>query len=99
MSRQLKVGQFAKSTSKGKKYMTRVDLGNGKTKIIHFGDLKHEHFKDSTGLGLFSHLNHGDKIRQEKYKKRASKIKDKNGNYTYLDKTKSNYYSYNFLWS
>ena len=94
----LKIGEFAKSTNKNKKYMVKVETGEGKTKIVHFGDILYEHYKDSTGLGLYSNMDHNDKQRRELYRARASKIKDKSGNFTYLDKTKANYYSYNYLW-
>jgi len=49
------------STKKNKKLMVEV---NGK--IIHFGQLPYQHFKDLTGL-LPKSLNHGDKKRQKSY--------------------------------
>lgn len=98
IAKELKVGEFAKSTNKNKKYMVKVDIGDGKTKIVHFGDALYEQYKDSTGLGLYSHMDHNDKTRRELYRARASRIKDKSGNFTYLDKTKPNYYAYNYLW-
>lgn len=70
------------SNAKNKKFYT---IYQGKK--IHFGDNRYEDF-----------LQHGDKKRRELYRARASKIKDKKGNYTYLDKTKPNYYSYHILW-
>ena len=86
--------QFAKSTLKGKKYM--LVAPNGKT--IHFGSLSNEHYKDSTGLGLYTHLNHNDEKRRKSYLARAKGIKNKNGNLTYKNKNSSNYYSIRYLW-
>ena len=86
--------QFSKSTRKGKKYMVVV---NGKT--IHFGDSSMQQFKDSTGLGLYTHLNNNDETRRKSYLARAKGIKDKNGNLTWKNKNSANYYSVKFLWS
>ena len=86
---------FKKSTRKGKKYM--VVAPNGKT--IHFGSLSNEQYRDTTGLGLYTHLNHNDEKRRASYLARAKGIKDKNGNLTYKNKNSANYYSYKFLWA
>jgi len=83
------------STSKHKKYMVKTPKG----KIIHFGDKRYEHFKDTTGLGKYSNLNHNDKKRRENYCKRAKGIKDGKGNPTYNNKESPNYYSMKYLWS
>tara|TARA_E500000178_G_C16981471_1_gene736006 strand:+ start:747 stop:1016 length:270 start_codon:yes stop_codon:yes gene_type:complete len=83
------------STSKYKKYMVKTPKG----KIIHFGDKRYEHFKDTTGLGKYSNLNHNDKKRRENYCKRAKGIKDGKGNLTYNNKESPNYYSMKYLWS
>ena len=85
--------EFKKSTRKGKKYMVYYN-----NKWIHFGDSRMEHFRDSTGLNLYSHLNHVEPIRQKSYLARAKGIKNKAGKLTYLDKNSPNYYSINFLW-
>lgn len=83
------------STSKYKKYMVKTPKG----KIIHFGDKRYEHFKDTTGLGKYSNLNHNDKKRRENYCKRAKGIKDGKGKSTYNNKESPNYYSMKYLWS
>lgn len=57
--------EFKRSTRKYKKYMVRV--GN---EWIHFGDTRYEHYRDNTGLGIYSHLNHGDEKRRKNYKAR-----------------------------
>jgi hypothetical protein len=88
------MSEFRKSTHKGKKYMVYYN-----NKWIHFGDNTMEHYKDSTPLKLYSHLNHNDKKRQKNYLSRAKGIKDKQGNLTYNNKNSSNYYSIKYLWT
>jgi len=66
-----------------KKYMVTLKNGNN----IHFGDPR---YKD--------YLTHQDWKRRRLYRKRASKIKDKNGNLTYKDKNSANFWSYHLLW-
>lgn len=89
--------EFKKSTRKDKKYMVKV--GN---KWIHFGAIVNgkpmEQYKDSTGLGLYSKYDHGDKERRKRYLARAKGIKNKQGKLTWKDKESSNYYSIRFLW-
>lgn len=85
--------EFRKSTKKNKKYDVYHD-----GKWIAFGDVFSEQFKDSTGLGLYSHMDHGDFKRREAYRKRASGIKNGKGELTYKDKNSPNYWSYHFLW-
>ena len=70
------------SNRMNKKYM--VTLKNGKK--IHFGDDRYEDY-----------LTHQDTKRRTQYRKRASKIKDKNGKLTYKDKN-SAIWSYHLLW-
>ena len=86
--------KFLKSPLKNKKY--RVISPQGK--IIDFGDIRYEHYKDQTGLNLYFNLNHNDDKRRRLYRLRASKIKNKNGELTYKNPEYANYYSYNFLW-
>ena len=71
------------SNHKNKKYM--VTLKNGDK--IHFGDNRYEDF-----------LFHNNWKRRVNYRKRASKIKDKDGNLTYKDKNSANVWSYHLLW-
>jgi hypothetical protein len=84
-----------KSTAKNKKYSVYV-MKDGKKKLIHFGQLPYQHFKDK--IGLYKNLDHNDKERRKRYLKRAKGITDKNGNLTYKDKNSSNYYAIKFLW-
>ena len=71
------------SNRMNKKYM--ITLKNGKK--IHFGDDRYEDY-----------LTHLDRKRRTQYRKRASKIKDKDGNLTYKDKNSANFWSYHLLW-
>ena len=87
--------QFKKSTRDGKKYM--VVAPNGKT--IHFGDIKSEQYRDTTGLGLYTHLNHNDEKRRKSYLARAKGIKNGKGELTWKDKNSANYYSVKYLWA
>ena len=86
--------EFKKSTRKGKKYSVITPSG----KIIHFGSATMEQYKDSTGLGLYSHKDHGDEKRRKSYLARAKGIKNKKGELTYKDPESANYYSVRFLW-
>ena len=84
---------FQKSTRKTKKYMV-----NYYNKWIHFGDTRYDQYEDTTPLQIYKDQNHYDIKRRDAYRKRAMHIKDKNGNFTFLDKNSPNYYSVNFLW-
>lgn len=89
----VKVGKYnyEKSTRPNKKLMVEV---NGKR--LHFGDRNAEHYKDKTGI--WSSKDHLDKERRKNYRKRASGIRNKRGELTYLDPTYPNYHAYNVLW-
>ena len=86
--------KFIKSPVKYKKY--RVISPQGK--IIDFGDNRYQHYKDQTDLKLYSKLDHLNDERRNKYRARASKIKNKNNQLTYNNSEYANYYSYNYLW-
>lgn len=62
---------------------------NGQIKKVGFGHQDYQQYKDSTGLNLYSHLNHLDKKRRENYYKRHSK------NYP---KYSADYFSKKYLW-
>lgn len=53
-----------------KKYRVVVTFPDKSHKIVQFGDRRYEQYKDSSPLGLWSHLDHGDKTRRTRYKKR-----------------------------
>ena len=54
---------------------------------IHFGDTRFEDY-----------LIHKNKYRRDRYRKRASNIKDKDGNLTYKNRNSANFWSYHLLW-
>lgn len=85
---------FEKSTRKTKKYSVITPSG----KKIHFGAINMQHYKDSTGLGLYSHLDHNDEERRKRYLARAKGIKNKRGDKTWENPETANYYSVKFLW-
>lgn len=71
------------SNRNDKKYMVTLKNGNK----IHFGDNRYEDF-----------LTHQDWKRRVRYRRRASKVKDKHGNLTYKDPNYANFWSYHLLW-
>lgn len=79
------------SDRKNKKYMINVD-----GKIIHFGDLRYEHFKDK--LGHYKDLDHNDPIRRKRYLARAKGIRDKDGNLTWNNPMSPTHWSIKILW-
>jgi len=86
--------KIKKSNKKNKKY--QIETNNG---IVHFGDKRYEQFEDTSGLGLYSHLNHKDKARNKNYCSRAMGIKNKKNQFTYNDPSSANYYSVRLLWN
>ena len=71
------------SSRKNNKYMVKLPGG----KKIHFGSPKYEDF-----------LIHKDEKRRDKYRSRAMKIKNKNGELTYTNPESSNFWAINLLW-
>lgn len=66
--------KIVKPTQKNKKYKAIVTIDK-KQQTVHFGDVRYEHYKDSTPLKLWSHLNHNDLERRRQYH-----IRHKNNN-------------------
>lgn len=88
---------FELSNRKNKKYKVyNIKL----KKWIHFGDKRYKHYHTSDYIPQELHIyeEHNDEKRKERYQKRAINIKDKNGNYTYLNENSPNHYSFWFLW-
>lgn len=85
---------FSVSDRRGKKYSVVTPLG----KKIHFGDANSEQWKDSTGLGEFTHKNHNDPERRRRYLLRAGGIRNRAGKLTKDDPEYANYYSIRYLW-
>lgn len=84
---------FRKSTRKNKKY--DVFYNN---KWISFGNVNYNHYRDVTGLNVYSHLDHNDPKRRAAYRARHSKILLKDGTPAYKNKNQPSYWSYYYLW-
>ena len=70
--------KFEKSNVKNKKYVAiLLNKKTGKEKRVNFGDNSLGQYNDSTGLGLYSHLDHNDKKKRENFKKRFARLLDK----------------------
>ena len=82
-------------TPYNKKYSVYI-MKDGNKKLIHFGQIGYDQYKDK--LGRYKAYDHLDQTRRIRYRKRASKIKNKIGNLTYQDKNSPNYWAYNILW-
>jgi hypothetical protein len=84
--------RFEKSKTEGKKYDAIIqNRETGREKRIPFGASSYEQYKDSTGLGLYSHKDHLDKKRRDRYKARH-KVYYKPNQYSPA------YFSWRFLW-
>lgn len=73
-------------------------LPQGSKEWIHFGDTRYEHYKDTTPLKLYSHLDHNDKERRRLYRARHQKITNLKGEPAYKSKKSAAYWSWNYLW-
>jgi len=83
---------FQKSTRKNKKYTAVLfDRRTHKIKKIHFGHTSFKHFRDTTGCKCYSHLDHNDKARRDRFHARHSH-NVKTGYYS------PSYFSLRFLW-
>jgi hypothetical protein len=71
----MRVLEILPPTRKNKKYAARIIL-EGKEKLVHFGDVRYFHYKDKTPLNLWSHLNHNDLERKQRY---LARHKNNNG--------------------
>lgn len=84
---------FKKAQAKNKKYSAVIqNKKNDRIRIVNFGSTLHEQYRDSTGLNIYSHLNHGDKERQKKYISRHT-VFIRKGYYS------PGYFSMRYLWT
>lgn len=70
-----------------KKY--KITLSNGN--ILQFGNKAYQQYRDSSPLGLYSHLDHNDENRKRLFRKRHEKNIKK--------KYSPAYYANKYLWS
>jgi len=83
--------RFEPTQRLNKKYNAVIqNRQTGRTVKIPFGDSRYEQFKDSTGLGLWSHKDHGDYTRRRAYQERHGK--------TYRGDFSPAYFSWRYLW-
>ena len=83
--------RFERSKTRFKKYDAIIQDNITKRKQrISFGDNRYEHFKDTTGLKLYTSLDHNDPKRRRLYKTRHEKTRHK--------KYSPSWYSDNYLW-
>ena len=87
---------FEKSPRKNKKYRVSIITPNDDKQTVDFGAIRYQHFRDK--IGLFSHLDHLDTNRRQKYLTRSTKIKNKQGELTANILFSPNWFSINFLW-
>jgi len=87
----IKFIEFQKSKRKGKKYDAIIyNTDTNKYKRVPFGSIFYGQFMDSTGLGLYTHLDHHDSHRRRLYRLRHQ--------HTFKKKFSPSYFSYHYLW-
>lgn len=77
--------QIRVSKRKNKKY----DVYKNGLYLLSFGDNRYEQYRDSTGIGAYSHLDHLNKERRRLYYARHGRTTDKNS---------AKYWSNKYLW-
>ena len=82
--------KFEKSNNKNKKYKAILKDDKGSFKSVHFGDTRYQQYKDTTGLGEYTHLDHNDDKRRRLYKSRHEKTRH--------NKHSASWFSDNYLW-
>jgi hypothetical protein len=83
--------KFVRSKTKTKKYdAVLYDKERKKFKSVPFGDNRYGQYKDTTGLGLYSHKDTLDETRRENYRRRHEG-EDK-------AKFSSGYFALKYLW-
>jgi hypothetical protein len=91
-----KFERFEKSKRKDKKYDAILkNKETDKEVRLPFGQKNMEQYRDTTGLGLYTNLDHNDKNRRRLFRNRFSNLKQKQDwrkFYTPLEM------SYKFLW-
>jgi hypothetical protein len=78
-----------------KKYSVYVKT-KGRIKLIHFGDIRYRHYFDK--IGVYSNMNHEDRIRRASYRARHTAIMLKDGTFAYKNRAQPSYYSMKYLW-
>ena len=89
---------FERSHVRGKKYdailcKKKNTMRKGQKSVVRrvpFGAVGYEQFKDSTGKGLYTRVNHGDPKRRRNYRTRHNGENKR--------KFSSGYFSWKYLW-
>ena len=76
--------KIEKSESKNKKYVAILSDG----KKVHFGDSRYQHYKDTTPITAYSHLDHNDPKRKKSYYARHGPA----------EPNTAKYFSHRYLW-
>lgn len=77
--------------SGNKKYNAVLkNKGTGKEVRVSFGDRRYQQYKDQTGLGKYSNLNHLDTNRRQRYRTRHAGEQNR--------KYSSGWFSWHYLW-
>ena len=66
----IQIIDIKKSSRKNKKYVANVVIDGITHQNIHFGDIRYNHFRDSTPIKLYSHLDHNDHQRRLRFHQR-----------------------------
>lgn len=66
----MEVFNLRASNQRHKKYAADVILRGKLYRNVNFGDKRYQHYKDSTPLRLYSHLDHNDLNRKAKFYQR-----------------------------
>ena len=93
MADQFRLIRFERSKNPKKKYDAVIEeVKTKKTQRVAFGSRQplYQQYKDSTGLKLYSRLDHGDEERRKNYLARHEKTRHK--------KWSSSWFSWQFLW-
>ena len=89
----VKIGkyEYTKSNKKNKKLMVKVN-----NKLIHFGDIRYQHFRDKTKI--HKNLDHNDPKRKKNYLTRTDNQRDGKGRLTKDNPESANYHARRILW-
>ena len=93
MADQFRLLRFERSKNPKKKYDAILeDVKTKRTQRVPFGSRQplYQQYKDSTGLKLYSRLDHGDEERRKNYLARHEKTRHK--------KFSPSWFSWQFLW-
>jgi hypothetical protein len=91
--KQYKFVKFERSKNLEAKYDAILENKQNKRRVrVPFGNRSYEQWRDTTGLKLYSHLDHNDQRRRASYRARHGAQGYQNRKYSPA------YFSWNFLW-